>query len=258
MNFTAPYSLLGDNVNLELHLHPDHLRDLYASGLRDETIRKAGVYSLAPGIIGEFFRRGKVPPQIETALCFPYQGGAFARIKLFPSLDYLDAKGKRKRQKYSQPSGTSARLYIPFPVEDGPVYVAEGEKKTLAAHQAGLNTVGIGGVWSWLSRGTPIDGLSLIDWQDRDVTIIPDSDVFQRVDLMRAIYALGCEIKKQGADVLVAQIEQPRDAKVGLDDFLLAGGDVDALDVFNLSHRIFKGAAYWHGRWKLTRAMEAA
>ena len=248
MNFTAPYSLMGDNVNLELHFYPDHLADLRASGLTDETIRAAGVHSLAPRFIDKFFR-GDVPAEIQTALCFPYQGGTFARIKIFPSLG---------KMKYAQPPGTSATLYLPFPVKNGPVYVAEGEKKTLAAYQHGLNVIGIGGVWCWLSKGQPIDDLSLIDWKDRDVTIIPDSDVFQRVDLMRAIYALGREIKNRGASVLVARIEQPGDMKIGLDDFLLAGGNVADLDVFNLHHQIFKGAAYWHGGWKLTRAMEAA
>ena len=65
-----------------------------------------------------------------SALCFPYQGGEFARIKLFPALG---------KMKYSQPPKTSARLYMPFPVGPGDITVAEGEKKTLAAHQAGFN-----------------------------------------------------------------------------------------------------------------------
>src|SRR4030095_2096200 len=138
MQFTAPYSLIGDSANLALHFHADHLADLQASGLSDETIRAAGVYSIRPRDIKLFFSaRKRVPPKIETALCFPYQGGEFARIKLFPALETM---------KYSQPPKTSARLYIPFTVNDGPLYVCEGEKKTLAAHQAGMNVVGRGGV----------------------------------------------------------------------------------------------------------------
>jgi hypothetical protein len=159
--------------------------------------------------------------------------------------------------KYSQPPGTSARLYIPFPVTDGPVYVCEGEKKTLAAHQAGLNAVGIGGVWSWLSKGTPIDDLSLIGWQERDVAIVPDSDVFERPDLMRAIYALGRELRNSEAAVMVSRIQHVGD-KVGLDDFLRDGGNVETLETFGLDQRLFRSCRYWYGQWKLKAALEAA
>src|SRR5262245_59525923 len=142
MLFTAPYLLIGNATNLAPHFHPAHLLDLRTSGLNDEIIRAAGVYSLRPCDFKLFFSaRKRVPPRIETALCFSYQGGEFARIKLFPALGSM---------KYSQPPKTSARLYVPFEVKDGLLYVCEGEKKTLAAHQAGLNVVGIGGLWNWL------------------------------------------------------------------------------------------------------------
>jgi hypothetical protein len=41
MQFSAPYALVGDSANLALHLYPDHLADLRASGLNDKTIRQA-------------------------------------------------------------------------------------------------------------------------------------------------------------------------------------------------------------------------
>lgn len=245
MQFIAPYRVVYAG-SLALHLHPAHLADLQASGLNDDTIQAAGVYSLAPGAISRFFR--EVPEEIETALCFPYQGGEFARIKLFPALG---------KMKYSQPPKTGARLYIPFPVGAGAVVVCEGEKKTLAAHQAGFNAVGIGGVWNWISHGEPIADLQRVEWDGREVTIVPDSDVFGRMDLLRAIYALGRELRSMGANVLVVQIPQAGAAKVGLDDYLVAGGAIDVLEVFLLGHRIFKSAEYWHGRWKTKAALAA-
>lgn len=248
MIFVPPYSIVNLG-GLDLHFHPAHLADLRASGLSDTTIRSAGVYSLRPADIRYFFSAPKgVPAAIETALCFPYQGGTFARIKLFPSLG---------RWKYSQRPGTSVRLYMPFPVHDGLLYVCEGEKKTLAAHQAGLNAVGIGGVWSWLSKGTPIDDLSLIDWQERHAVIVPDSDVFERPDLMRAIYALGRELRNQGAAVRVTRIPHSQ-VKVGLDDYLRAGGDVEELETFGLDQRLFQSCRYWYGQWRLKATLEAA
>jgi hypothetical protein len=246
MQLRAPYGLIPAG-SLTLHLHPAHLVDLRASGLNDETIRAASVYSLCPRDIALFFksRRG-VPEQIETALCFPYGSGEFARIKLFPALGKV---------KYRQPANTGARLYTPFPMRSGPIIVTEGEKKTLAAQQVGLNAIGIGGVWNWLSRGEPIDDLKLIDWNGREVMIIPDSDVFSRFDLRRAIYALARELRSHGAAVLIAKIPQNCVAKVGLDDYLVGAGSVGNLEVYSLSHRIFTSCQWWHGRWKLKAAV---
>jgi putative DNA primase/helicase len=249
MQFIAPYSLVPGG-KLALRFHPDHLADLRASGLSDETIKAAGVYSIRPRDTSQFFnRRRGVPSEVESALCFPYQGGEFARIKLFPPL---------RKMKYSQPPETGARLYMPFVFGAGALHVVEGEKKTLAAHQAGLNTVGIGGLWNWLQDRRPIDDVNSISWDGREVTIIPDSDAFNRPDLFRAVYALGRELQSQGASVYVAQIPQPGAAKMGLDDFIVAGGAIDRLEVFTLSHKIFKGCQYWYGGWKFKHALQAA
>jgi len=247
LQFTAPYALVGDAANLALHLYPDHLADLRASGLNDKTIRQAGVYSMRPCDFKLFFSARKgVPSSIETALCFPYQGGEFARIKLFP------AWGK---MKYAQPPKTGARLYMPFPAGAG--YVCEGEKKTLAAHQAGMNAAGIGGLWNWLTNGEPIDDLKPIEWAGRDVVVIPDSDVFQRQDLLRAVYALGRELRERGASVSVAKIPQDGQKKVGLDDYLVSGGSVEDLETFNLGGQAFKSASFWYGQWKMKAALAA-
>jgi hypothetical protein len=165
MIFTAPYSVatLG---NLAAHFHAEHLNDLRSSGLNDETIRASGVYSVRPCDLAHFFfARAGVPAAINSALCFPYQGGEFARIKLFPSLE---------KMKYAQPPKTGARLYSPFRVSEESLFLCEGEKKTLAAYQSRFNAVGVGGVWNWLSHGEPVDDLKAIDWDRRECTIIPD------------------------------------------------------------------------------------
>ena len=246
MHYVPPYLLIGDS-KLALHLHPAHLADLRASGLSDETIRAAGVYSLAPADISRFFSsyRG-VPDEIESALCFPYQGGQFARMKLFPALG---------KMKYSQPPGSDSRLYMPFPVDARSLHVVEGEKKTLAATQAGLNAVGIGGLWNWLSKGKPIGDLKLIDWDGRHVVIVPDSDVFNRPDLLPAVYALGRELRALGAGVSIAQIPQLGTNKIGLDDFLVSGGHIEELVTITLGGNAFKAASFWYGRWKMKAAL---
>jgi hypothetical protein len=143
-------------------------------------------------------------------------------------------------------------------VNDAPIYICEGEKKTLAAHQAGMNAAGIGGLWNWLTDGEPIDDLKLIEWNGRDVVIVPDSDVFQRQDLLRAVYALGRELRERGALVSVAKIPQPGQEKIGLDDYLVACGRVDDLETFTLGGQAFRSASFWYGRWKMKAAALAA
>jgi hypothetical protein len=137
------------------------------------------------------------------------------------------------------------------------VFVCEGEKKTLAAWQRGLNAVGIGGVWSWIARGEPIDDLKLVEWDTRNVVIVPDSDIFQRYDLLCAIYALGRELRNQGAVVCIAQIPQGAEPKIGLDDYFMAGGDVNELETFTLDQRVFRSASFWYGKWKMKAALAA-
>lgn len=248
MQFTSPHSLIGD-TNLAVHFHPDHMADLRASGLNDSTIRQSGVYSLSPRDISHFFnlRRG-VPPEIETALCFPYQGGEFARIKLFPPI------GKRK---YSQPPGSAAHLYIPTKVAPGPLYIVEGEKKTLAAIQPGLNAIGIGGVWNWINHGEPIADLNLIDWQDREVSIIGDSDIWLRPDLIRALYALGQEVQSLGATVFFLEIPHQEDMKMGLDDFLVAGGNISDLIEHSIQSKTLARHKPWFEHWKTTKILQS-
>ena len=75
---------------------------------------------------------------------------------------------------------------------------------------------------------------------------------------MRAIYALGRELRTLGANVLVAHIPQQGSSKIGLDDYLVSGGKIGALEVFSLGHRIFKGCERWRGQWKLKRAIREA
>lgn len=173
-------------------LHPDHIEDLRRSGLTDETIVKAGLYSVAPNDLGGITRS----PMVKSALAFPYPlCGGFTRYKLFPPLDGI---------RYIQPRGTASRLYMPsLFVESAQtsktVYIAEGEKKALRACQEGMPCAGIGGVWNWIYQGCLIPDFKR--WELKEVVIIPDSDVWGRKDLKYAIYSLGEALECIGASV---------------------------------------------------------
>lgn len=240
--FIAPYQIIPTH-RFQAHFLGEHWLDLKKSGLDDDTICEAGIYSLRPGDIEQFTKANRVT----SCLCFPYQGGAFARVKLFPPLG---------SQKYSQPRGTSARLYMPFGVKDGPLFLIEGEKKALAAWQSGINAIGIGGVWSWVTRGEPISDLDQVAFDGRELVIIGDSDIWRRPDLLQALYALGSMLAEVGASVSFLEIPDSEDGqKQGLDDYLVSGGDFDALDCHLIgSHRLSRHRP-WYQRWRVGKAM---
>lgn len=233
-----------------LSLHPDHLADLRKSGLADGTIRAAGLYSVRPCDLSRIV--GFVPQGVTSALAFPYAGdGGFSRVKMFPS--YRDKDGHTV--KYLQRKGTGARLYIPPGCEavlrdaSIPLAITEGEKKALKLTQEGTLALGIGGLWNWFARGEPIPDLDKVTWSGRLVTMIPDSDVWNRPDLLQAVYALAKELEVRGATVLIAVIPHG-EQKQGIDDYLQAGGVLESLAMIPLTDPCFASAARWWEVWR--------
>lgn len=233
-----------------LSLHPDHLADLRKSGLSDNTIRAAGVYSVRPCDLSRLI--GFAPPGVTSALAFPYLGdGGFTRVKVFPSYsDKLD-----HTVKYLQKKGTGARLYIPPGCEavlgdaSIPLAVTEGEKKALKLTQEGTLALGTGGLWNWYAQGEPIPDLDRVTWTGRLITMIPDSDVWPRPDLQQPVYAFGKELEGRGATVLIAVIPHG-EQKQGIDDYLQAGGAPQTLETIPLTDPCFTSAARWWDGWR--------
>ncbi len=118
-----------------------HRSDLHASGLSDETIARAGIYS-APGrqvrdLLGYDAGAGMVFP-------YPSLNGAgdYVRVKL----DKPGPDGKRYRAPKGQPNHLYvSRLIDPKVLNDCsvPIWITEGEKKALKACQEGLHCVGL-------------------------------------------------------------------------------------------------------------------
>src|SRR2546425_6957339 len=150
-----------------LNLHPEALEDLRRSGLTDETIVAAGLYTPAPGDLPRLLS-ARLVDQVRHVLVFPYDGAGhggvwrhddeFVRCKLFPPVS--DGQGHTIR--YYQRAGTPPRLYIPAPARAVladpavPLLITEGEKKALRANQDGFACVAVGGLWNWQAGGRPI------------------------------------------------------------------------------------------------------
>jgi len=200
-------------------MSPDHVADLKKSGLSDETIEAAGIYTVPPYNIDKIV--GNRP--INSLLAFPYPGTDFIRYKFFPSLTDQDGHV----QKYHQAKGTPPRLYVPpgFQCWQATWRVTEGEKKALAGTQRGLNVIGLGGIWNYAVKdgdGEPklIDDLQGVPWQKKVVEIVPDGDFKKKPQVAHAVYRLTAMLEECGATVTI--VELPGNEK--LDDFLLRRG----------------------------------
>lgn len=205
------------------NFHPDHLADLKASNLSDAIIDAMAVYSMAPAEIPRFL--GYDASGIISALAFPYFDGAgeksgHIRIKVFPP---YKVSGNKPR-KYLQKKGSSSHLYI-LPAVGKilksvgvPLYFVEGEKKAARAVDLGIAAIGFAGVWSWLRPGTRelVDDFALINLWRREVTVVPDSDVWDdgasHEETRFAVHALGKALKDRGASTKFLILSGPKDS----------------------------------------------
>jgi hypothetical protein len=174
-------------------------------------------------------------------------------------------------QKYRQAPNTPNHVYIPpLPVfsfsqdwSKDPQFnlvITEGEKKALAAAQAGIPCLGLGGVDNWINRTKfiPIEAvrhieyaekrkgvivrlstdrdtrdleelvapeLLEIDWRNRQVLLCYDTpDAYTKEGVQRAAFQFALWLRNQGAHVSIFYLDPKEDRpseKVGLDDWLL-------------------------------------
>jgi len=183
-------------------IFPEHAADLEKSNISVQFVLSQGVFSADRVGIASIL--GKQPhPDVKSALVFDY-GRDFYRMKVFPSY-----KGFDGTVRYLQRKGSGSRFYIPLAMKDivatpkSPFRIAEGEKKCLAACERGIPTIAIAGLWNWRENRRPMEDLDKIDWADRMVTLVPDSDVWApgKEDLLVPVYSLGLELTFRGADV---------------------------------------------------------
>ena len=192
--------------------HPDHLGDLHKSGLSNETILEAGIKSVCPRDIDKIFG---YPTFAKSAYEIPY-GNGYSRFKMFyDEADKINPKTGGERPKYLAKKDSGNHLYIPAKVKpllkdlSIPLYITEGEKKSLKACQEGLYCIAIAGLWNWKSkdRDELIPDFDMINFKGRTVCLVPDND-FQKPDskgrprnLRQAVYELAYHLIDRGAKV---------------------------------------------------------
>jgi Protein of unknown function (DUF3987)/Domain of unknown function (DUF3854) len=207
-----------------------HRRDLEASGLSPETIRRSGIYSAPEREVRALLGFGA-----GSGMVIPYWRADGTRREDFVRVK-LDQPNARGRREYRQPLDSANHLYLP-PLQEWarifadptiPLIVSEGEKKTLKANQEGLTTIGLGGVDSWLKGGRPIADLDGVTWTTRMVLIAFDADLVFKPSVARAEQALADELGRRGAHVFGVRLP-PGEPWTKLDDYLCRRSVVDFL-----------------------------
>ena len=217
---------------------PHHLEDLRRSGLTDETIAGAAIYSETDRVkLAAILNRKRWDRKLGAALVFPFfdEAGAIVLHRVKP--DNRPQRNGKPGPKYLSPVGSAIRAYIPSAVNGAmgdatrTLLLTEGEKKALATTQEGFFTIGLTGVDCWHSGKSLslISDLARIEWKDRTVYIVFDSDAVDNENVRINERLLGGVLKNHGAQVKVVRL--PHDAngeRIGVDDFLVANG-ADAL-----------------------------
>lgn len=143
-----------------------------------------------------------------------------------------------KAWRYTQPADVVTEIYLPpmlhnelwAAIATDPergIIITEGELKAAAAMAHGLlPCIGLGGATNYKSAERNMPLLPMLDamtWQDREVTIVFDSDAVQNAMVEQAQYRFGNALLKKGAKVYIGLLPPAHDgAKQGLDDYLLA------------------------------------
>jgi len=148
-----------------------------------------------------------------------------------------------KPQRYAQPPGTLNWVYLPrmkgMPwsqiANDAtvPLLITEGELKAACACNHDYPTIALGGVSVWQSSKKSVPLLPPLDqftWKNRQVTIVFDSDAATNPNVAASSVRLAKELLRLGAVPKVATLPAAVNGdKQGLDDFLVAGQDLDAV-----------------------------
>jgi hypothetical protein len=226
------------------------LDDLRASGLTNQTIQEAGVYTEQDEWkLADILNCLPETPRKEVPRHLLFGGLVFPHWDLDGSVNcYAAVKPhqpkthKGKPVKYENPHGKPVRAYFPTKsldkLNDGqsPIYITEGVKKALALSQLDLAAIGIPGIWCGCKTNCPDElspDLAAISWQDRDVYIAFDYDPSPEVrrDADKAKTRLAKALKSAGVkDVFSIEVppgtsngsKQGTTSKQGIDDYLVA------------------------------------
>lgn len=196
------------DVKRRLPLEEHHFKKLIGEhGLGVETIKEAGLYSAKAQTLNKILIRRDITC---SGIVIPYNGvDGFNRVRLDISLMLNGGDAK-----YLSPTGSRKCLYIPrpvMPILSDPkkfLYFTEGEFKSLKLTQEGFPCIGLGGIWAFKSNGALLEDFGQIEFRNREIVIVLDSDANFNFSVLHAGYELALELSKVGAKTRVIALPE--------------------------------------------------
>lgn len=246
--FTGPKSFDGKPMCSADDLKKFVADKLESSGLTETDADALGIVGMLPADTArQRIWKGTAHP----ALRIPYYdpstgeampdglGGEFCRFRCLTHplpTPPPDKDGKPRRfPKYVQLPKTPIHAYFPRTmgwagvVTDATIalVITEGELKAACGAKHDFPVIGLGGVWSFMSKERGIGFLPELDairWHDRKVFICFDAEATENPDIERASQCLAAKLRERGAAPFKVSLPRIGEGKTGLDDFIVARG----------------------------------
>jgi hypothetical protein len=224
-------------------LFPQHQKLLRASAISPDVARQRNYQSVDTKSRLESIDIPKAH-RLVPGLLIPVYGpqssnGEAATWQYRPDNPRIDAKGRPAKYVTAMrgmvvdvPPGVRPHIGDP----SRPLFITEGIRKVDSAVSHGIDCLGVLGVWNW--RGGNANGgtTALAVWEyialnGRDVYLCFDSDVMVNPKVRSALLRFAGFLETRKATVRLVMLPDADDGgKVGLDDYLAAGGTVDDLE----------------------------
>lgn len=220
-------------------LSDQHLAMLQASGLTAEAIQSRGYFTATKKV--ELANLGfSAQQRLTPALVIPVFG-PHGEVVLYQARPDQPRMRNGKIVKYETPAKARMALDVPpsvrhlLPDPSVPLFITEGVKKADALAARGLCAVALLGVWNFRGLNdqggkTLLAAFESIAFNGRDVFVVYDSDVMLKAPVAQAMSRLGAVIDARDARTHYVYLPSgPAGEKVGVDDYLAAGRNVDDL-----------------------------
>lgn len=227
------------DVSWHLNIHGDHYQILASRAISDKVAQERGYHSICDALqlrLGGFsFRQQALTPGLMIPR-WAITGRPAMWSQYRPDRPGMDKDGRLK--KYEVPPGTRSTVDIlPSSLSalrsGSECWVSlEGHLKADAIKSAGVAaTVAVVGIWSWRSQGEPIPAWkTIVDASPgRWMHIVCDSDFTTHADVPLAACRFGRHLNQLGARVRILHPPPHGTEKIGVDDYLAAGGSLDDL-----------------------------
>jgi hypothetical protein len=221
------------------------LADLKRSGITPADAKRRGFEPITGEDAAKLLKLNGA--KLPDGYLIPYLGpdgsdDGYGRVRLLG--EYIPS-GEKKPVKYLQPVGSSPHPYFDPTVHwkkiladpHIEIILVEGEKKTIALIKLGFYAVGLGGVWAFLQDHGLLPELVAINWINRPVGVLFDSDARYKRGPAQAREQLVQQLFELGAKPYVIELPTlPGCAKTGVDDFIVHHGKRARNELLKLPH----------------------